>query len=317
MSKFSLEHVSIGLKENSFDFIKKGLDEILSNDEQDYKYAILHLYSGIILFLKDILYKEHWILIFQNVDHANKERLFDGTIKSVNHDTLINRLKRTEKFILSKRFYKDLDWLRGQRNKIEHLHNELNAHEVRSRIAILMNELYDIYHEYKIGSNGTILKSGNIVEEYNEFFELIKKYSFDFDDFIEERLSKINSDIKKCYMVLVCPKCSQKTLEVLPDEQRCICHFCSTSYSTDELYYEYSKHFLEEIKYGYVRPKCLNCNSQKILKNQLDIVCLDCFEFYDYKELTDCGRCGSAMLYKSHNYDTVFCDDCINWIAVQ
>src|SRR5690625_2604095 len=98
MTKELFEDVSIGLRDNSYDFIEKGLEAILSNNENEYKYAILHLYSGVLLFLKDILYKEHWVLIFQDVNKADKSKLFDGTIKSVNHDTLINRLKNTETF---------------------------------------------------------------------------------------------------------------------------------------------------------------------------------------------------------------------------
>lgn len=248
MTKDNFKNVSIALRKNSYDFIEKGLEAIISDNEQEYKYAILHLYSGIILFLKDVLYKEHWVLIFQDVDKADKSKLFNGTIKSVNHDTLINRLRKINIFNLSEEFYKELNWLREQRNKIEHLHNKLNPHEVRSRIAIFLNRIYEIYHDYESSSNNVVdLENRNIVVGYKSLFELIKNYSFEFDDFIEKRLALIKGRLKESFLVLRCPNCSQKTLEVIPDDLRCICHFCSTSSSADEFYYNNSKDYLYEI----------------------------------------------------------------------
>lgn len=303
---------------NSYDFIKKGLKAIISDDEEEYKYAILHLYSGVIIFLKDILFKEHWILIFQDVDKADKSKLFDGTIKSVNHDTLINRLKETEAFNLSGDLYGDLKWMREQRNKIEHLHNELNPHEVRSRIAIFLNNLYNIYHDYESSSDGSSFsKNKNIVEEYEVLFELIKEYSFEFDTFIEKRESMIKHKLEKSYITLTCPNCSRKTLEIIPNDESCFCHFCSMTLNIEDFYYNNSKEYLNEIEYGYGRPQCSNCNSNKVFIQGIDIVCFDCFECYDYEDLTDCARCGISLIYKDHNYEAVFCENCISFIQSQ
>lgn len=99
MEREKLIDVGVALRDNAYNFIKKGLQAIIIDNKEGYKYAILHLYSGIVLLLKDVLYKEHWILIFEDVNEADKEKLFDGSIKSVNYHTLMKRLISTEQVL--------------------------------------------------------------------------------------------------------------------------------------------------------------------------------------------------------------------------
>src|SRR5699024_7574682 len=196
--------------------------------------------------------------------------------------------------------------------------NELNPHEVRSRIAILLNSIYEIYHDYEANDHDLkSIENKNIVEEYNSLFELIRNYSFEFDDFIENRKSLIKEKIINSYLVLLCPNCSQKTLEVIPDDHRCICHFCSTTSSTDEFYFSNSKDYFIDIEFGYDRPNCPNCQSEKVLILSTDIACFECFESYDFNDITDCARCGTRFICENHNYDAVFCDYCTKFIQDQ
>jgi len=53
-------------------------------DHKRIKYAVLHLFAGIELVLKERLRREHWSLIFEKTDKANKLSLDKGDFVSVN-----------------------------------------------------------------------------------------------------------------------------------------------------------------------------------------------------------------------------------------
>jgi hypothetical protein len=52
--------------------------------------------------MKAVLEKEHWSLLFENIDNANKEILSVGDFKSVDFNTALERLKCIVGFVFSK-----------------------------------------------------------------------------------------------------------------------------------------------------------------------------------------------------------------------
>jgi hypothetical protein len=75
-----------GSSEVSFSLLENGLDFALSAVEhlggtpskRDLKYAVLHLYSGTVLVLKERLRRESWKLIFANPKKADEETFKEG-----------------------------------------------------------------------------------------------------------------------------------------------------------------------------------------------------------------------------------------------
>lgn len=313
-----LNEVSIALMENSLDFIERGLKSIITDNESELKYAVLHLFSGILLFLKDVLYKEHWTLIFNDIDSANKAKLLDGDFKSVDFHNLLNRLEATGSIDILPKLKNDLSWMRKQRNKIEHLHNDLNQNEVKARIASLLNNLYDTLQVHKTSKEDYVVEEDAFFDyEYNSLFELIQIYSFKFDDFIQKRKAIIKNKIQQSYIAILCPCCKQRALEIQPDENKCMCHFCLRMWNTKEFYYENSKEHINEIKYGYEKTPCPNCQSTKLYKSYTDAVCFKCFEVFNSSYFNECARCGASIVYTEEEGGFAFCDSCISFIQSQ
>src|SRR5436189_30259 len=64
-------HLKLDLLENGIDFIRSGIENHFGQDESDSsarKYAVLHLFSGVLLILKERLRREHPSLIFEKVE---------------------------------------------------------------------------------------------------------------------------------------------------------------------------------------------------------------------------------------------------------
>lgn len=78
------------LVESAFEFLKKALDEF----EDSPKFSTVHFAIAIELFLKSRLMKEHWSLLVEKTDSANRNAFFQGTSKTVNPDTAIQRLAK-------------------------------------------------------------------------------------------------------------------------------------------------------------------------------------------------------------------------------
>ena len=59
--------VSFSLLENGLDFVLSAVEHLGGNpSKRELKYAVLHLYSGAVLILKERLLREDWKLLFAN-----------------------------------------------------------------------------------------------------------------------------------------------------------------------------------------------------------------------------------------------------------
>src|SRR5690625_2617953 len=314
MSTDKIEGISIALVENSMDSIEKGLESLVSQRESEYKYAILHLYSGILLFFKDVLYKEHWSLVFQDIAKANKKNLSDGDFKSVNFHTLFQRLKNIGSISLTKNLMSDLEWLRKQRNKIEHLHNIINPNEVKSRISSLLINILITINEHK-SSLGYV--EDDYVENYNyeyiEFINLFHLYSLNFDEFIKKRNKMISTDLRESYLKITCPICSQIAMELNPTNDFVYCHFCMTKSTIASFLTVYLPDFLEIVHEGNSKYFCPNCHGVSIFTYDNKEICFECFETYEINTLDNCSKCGSTYEVGSQDYLDV-CENCIEYM---
>ena len=62
----------------SLDFIVSAAEFASSEDSRKWKFAVLHLWTGMELLLKARLARENWSLLFANVDRADRSKLHDG-----------------------------------------------------------------------------------------------------------------------------------------------------------------------------------------------------------------------------------------------
>lgn len=131
--------LKLDLLNNGIDFIRSGVEYFL-HDEPDpraHKYAVLHLFSGLLLLLKERLRREHPSLIFKEVRHAGKD-----TAKSVDFDEVIERLEACGNVSLSDRQKRLLRSAQKMRNHLEHYEFEIDLKQAQSMIGRLSEFIY-------------------------------------------------------------------------------------------------------------------------------------------------------------------------------
>lgn len=88
--KYDQEALFTSLVESAFEFLNKALDEF----EESPKFSTVHFAVAVELFLKSRLMKEHWSLLIEKTDSADRNHFFQGSSKTVNPDTAIQRLAK-------------------------------------------------------------------------------------------------------------------------------------------------------------------------------------------------------------------------------
>ena len=73
--------------------------------ERELKYSTVHLFSGIFLILKEKLGREHWSLLFADVNQANKKKLESGDFRGVNFIDCQNRLSKIVSLVSFSLYY--------------------------------------------------------------------------------------------------------------------------------------------------------------------------------------------------------------------
>lgn len=67
--------MKITLIENALDFILSALEHAQVDEARSLKYAVLHLSDGVDLVLKEKLRREHWSLLFADINKASESAL--------------------------------------------------------------------------------------------------------------------------------------------------------------------------------------------------------------------------------------------------
>ena len=78
------------LTESAFEFLNRSIDEFSESE----KFSTVHFAIAIELFLKARLMREHWSLLLDKPDQADKTAFFRGDAKTVSPDQTIERLRR-------------------------------------------------------------------------------------------------------------------------------------------------------------------------------------------------------------------------------
>lgn len=305
--------INLNMLENGLDFISKSLDTIEKQDE-DLKYSLINLHAGIQLLLKEILFQEHWSLIFQNIETAERVKLKSGDFVSANHDTLINRLQKISGIKFDKNLLDMMDWLRKERNKTEHYHFDVTADVLKSNIVKLFAYLIPFIKSEMIESE--------FIDSDNERFTEILKYLNEFDEYVTERLELIQGKLKDIDVILHCPVCSQETVEFI-DETDAFCYFCDENIENfTEKYIDSFVDTYSHVMDGGEDPllECPECDLETFLcLDGHQYICLTCGVKPTQDDLTTCSgpRCNEKLIYRRYTdddgYDAHFCDICTDY----
>lgn len=290
------EYISeLSLLENGLDFIIKGIDELyeLYNDteyqqyidpicqpQKDYKYGVLHLFSGFLLLLKERLTYHMPELIFEGrIEEIRKKLENNKEPNTVNLDEALNRLEIGPKVTFSEADTKIIRKIQGYRNRFEHYKFSANKFEI-SKIIIDFIDLIDrfLINELKIDITSTSLITDpeirvKVISIESVYRRMTEKRKRELMAIGEEKLRKFKRNRKNILqeldtasyiaykeggidVTMECPKCCQDTL----------------------------------IIYGEFTGVCSDkeCNSYSLLKN--------------------CDRCGKVTT--GYEWEEKGCDDC-------
>lgn len=287
-----------------------------NNPKTDLKYAVLHLCAGTELVLKERLRKEHWSLLFEDINKANITDFKSGNFTSISFKTCIDRLKGICNIPFSDNDRRYFFNLRDKRNRLEHfgIVDSVEALKVASA-RVLSTLLSFISHQ---------LSPADLSPTESKLLRKLRGKLRIFTEFVEKRLKKIDRDIKRAKeesIVVQCPACHQESF-VLGERPTCL--FCG--YSTEpELA---AKEWIESIfgltyesmiKDGGDFPlfACPECRKETVVDiglmgsqaEHFQFVCFYCSQGWEESNLNECMRCGN--LYITSDDDCGICKDCI------
>lgn len=307
--------MNITLIENALDFILSALEHAKIGDDRNLKYAILHVSDGVELVLKEKLKREHWSLLFADINKANEAIFKSGAFKSVDFADCITRLE-TISLISLKAHTKLLNTLRGVRNKLQHFEYNGTKDEVLAILVGTWAFVLDFIHDHL----------SDVIVSQADQIEKIKELMVSNASFVKDRLVNIQSDIDtfktQSDAVLQCPRCLQEALLIPGEDENPHCLFCRYTASANEAVDDWRYEFL-----GFKSPKeeftnpdkhtCWECGNDTLIQQESGdmhppvpaYVCFSCGSTFEYDEVDICDTCGN--LYQMSDDDWGMCSDCV------
>ena len=294
------EHIiELSLLENGLDFIIRGIDELyelyddieyqyyiypVSQPNKDYKYGVLHLFSGFLLLLKERLSHHMPELIFEGRIGEVRKKLDNGKEpNTVNLDQALERLEIGPKVIFSETDTKLIRKIQKYRNQFEHYKLSVNKFEI-NQIIIDFIDLIDrfLIKELRIDIASASL---NINPEVRAKVQSIESVYKRMTNKRKRELMKIGEEKLKKFQVN-----RDKTLQEIELE-------AYTAY-----------------KEGDIDPtiECPQCGDETlIVTGDFAGVCHN-DECNSYCSIKYCDRCGN--LTTGYEWEEKWCDDCHNEI---
>lgn len=278
INKKDVTALTYGLIENSMDSLNEAVNYYSSgkeyDDERSYKFCIIMLYHSAELLMKEVLYREHPVLLYECIDNYRHN---SNAGKTIGFTVALSRIKNICNIDLA-HYYQYLIELSNKRNEIQHYRFDIEKEALISAIIsgfsaiehILYNILkikLDNYEDYIPYQQFEILHKDS---------EVYKKRKRDIGTYITQQgidLVKFEYDHNKKIRI-PCPSCSEKFLSYQNDKINCL--FCGKEY--DSLSDVYSSDRSCVISYHMERElgrrkeqipslgECPNCNYTSMIR---------------------------------------------------
>lgn len=299
MLKYNLIENSLDSLSEAIKYYEEGNHE---DDHRAYKFCVLLLSQSIELIIKEVLYREHKVLLYDKID-SFKEDTKD--YKTVSFSISLSRLKNICNVDIN-RIESKINQLVSIRNAVQHSSCEINHMQINK---ILANGFYIVNYLFV-----DVLK-----EQYDKYDEYIdKNWYLKLREIktalVENRniaMTKLNeSDTTKYYLDFIeddiavqCPVCNEKFLYKTESGIKCaFCHeeFCDYQKLVDSDMYNrsYFDVMRQLDNLGIGRYDCSVCNETSLVKDMSDkhyddgFICVCCNEGFD--ELT-CISCSETL----------------------
>lgn len=255
----------LDIEKNALSSLSHGIEHFVEDDDDNdnLKFAIIHVFHALELFLKARLAKAHPLLIYSKPECA-----ITDDAHTVGYDLAIGRLRNIG-VEFSEDDIKDLDALRKRRNSIEHHRIHANKEECKNYIG-RASRFLDNFLKVQLNMS---LKDSITEDAYKTLEEAIYSYEERVEKAKEEMLELLPSD-KERYIdnhTEICPMCGEETILVPDptlDHETVHCFFCG-----EKFYYEectecgratFSSNPISEDEYN---PFCDECWDHKMSKD--------------------------------------------------
>lgn len=193
--------LQVKLLDNGLDFLLSATEAVCRDEgPRSLKDSVLHLANGIELLLKARLAREHWSLIFSDVNKANFNVLAEADFVSVDPATAEKRLNQIVGINLDETANAHVKNLRVLRNKLTHFTITLDAEQTKSLVLKGINFAVAFCEQEDM----TILDSKGKVGETNINLSEIEEY-------VQQRMKSISTEWEG-RLNWECPDCWQETL---------------------------------------------------------------------------------------------------------
>ncbi|WP_343898746.1 hypothetical protein [Chitinophaga japonensis] len=295
--------------ENGLDYVKSGTEHIIKeHDFTAYKYAILHLSAGVELILKDRIRREHWTLIFDNINQAKYSLLSSGDFKSIDFETILNRLVNICVIEISDKDIRILKDLRNLRNKIQHFEFTINVQAVRSVCSKVLSIVLNFVN--------TNFERKHLSISAKNYIDELRELQGKFSEYVKLRTAQIKellTQAAKKGKIEICPMCRQPAL-IINEEH---CAFCGYTDAPENIAVLYAENILDESAHiaamhggefpVYDCPYC-ECTDTMVKKND-EFICFNCGVQSHETDFCYCCECGELFL-KKDDEDIEICETC-------
>lgn len=306
------EELKFTVLENGLDFIYTALSHLKGDPKpRDIKYAVLHLSAGVELILKDRLRREHWSLVFDDVDKADLETYSSGDFISVNLKTSIQRLTKICDVDISSDEQRSLFNLRKSRNRLEHFASVDSSTALKASSSGVLSFTLDFISD----------EIDELEDKEKELLSNIRKLLPEFEQFVKNRMNEINEILAADDCPIVeCPRCTQSAMKV---DDGVTCHFCGYSADGDTGAQDYAESLFgldwKHVADGGEIPiyACPECGSEALVDvgrlkedfNSDRFVCFSCGNSWAWETMDFCVRCGNPIPHDPKE-GTPICESC-------
>ena len=285
------EQLQIILLDNALDSLLSAAEAVRRDEgPRSLKEAVLHLGNGTELLVKARLAREHWSLIFSNLDQASYEKLNDAEFSSVDFPKAITRLEQIVRVSVDEVVVSHINNLRKLRNQLTHFTATLDSAQTKSLVAKAMAFCVEFCEQQGMVGLDNTNKLGEVHINLAELQE-----------FVNDRMKNISEEWKYA-SIWECLECWQQALVV--DGGEASCKYCKREFDPREL----ASNYLGRVEDC---PECGELSTFAMVGHTTDGAefwsCFSCGQ--GGQNYDNCMRC-DQMDYFADNVDVKICESC-------
>jgi hypothetical protein len=316
----ALSEIDWAVVTNGVDFLESAVDHLASSGERALRYAALHLNAAIETLLKAQLAREHWTLVVDDVDRADRRAYDTGDFRSVNITKALQRLRAVAGSSVTDEEIARIKAVERLRNRVAHF--ALHAENPRRTEVVVARGLDVLLH--LIDREFLPDASPEERELVDDMLERIRERLGKIETLIRERMETLRPVLSEATQpVLSCGACTLPAY-VLGDGEPGRCRYCFYHPDGEEAADAYVTFVLRQSRYETVKDggvwpieDCLECGNEAFVRGVEEVdaandlivwACFACGYVCTDEDLDHCARCG--ILTHRETDGAAVCDSC-------